>query len=119
MPYWLADANDGLGAKHYTMGGRTKVGVERYFASMADSWRAIRRLLSPGAIVVQLLAFAKPEEQLPLYLATMAAAGYSAQLDVDDVSRAWRVVPNRKWYYRTRPDREAAREVLLIHSVAY
>jgi hypothetical protein len=34
MPYWLADESDGLGPKHYTMGGRTKPGIDLYFGSM-------------------------------------------------------------------------------------
>ena len=29
MPYWLADQRDGLGPKHYTMGGRSAVGQVR------------------------------------------------------------------------------------------
>lgn len=115
MAYWLTMSNDGLGPKHYTMGGRTSPGEAFYFASIQDSWRAIRRLLRPGAFVVQLLAFADGDRQLPLYLEAMRSAGYSRRSSYEP--SGWRDVPNRRWYYRVKPDRETAREVLLVHQV--
>jgi hypothetical protein len=98
------------------MGGRTSLGEALYFTSIEESWRAIRRLLKPRAIVVQLLAFADADRQLPRYLEAMESAGYSRRSDHEP--KGWRDVPNRRWYYRVQPDRATAREVLLVHQVS-
>jgi hypothetical protein len=38
---------------------------------------------------------------------------------MDNISEeSWREVPNRRWYFRVRPERGSAREVLLTHRVA-
>jgi DNA methylase len=113
MPYWLADESDGLGPKHYTMGGRTQLGIDLYFRSMRETWRDVRRLLAPGAVVVQLIAFADPAAHLPRYLQLMEASGYIRRADWEP--GVWRAVPNRKWYFRTRPERASAHEILLVH----
>ena len=113
MAYWLSDLQDGLGPKHYTMGGRSRLGEAEYFETIQRSWTALRRLLAPDATVVQVVAFADPTTQLPTYLAAMEDAGYGRLAEREPGS--WRVVPNRKWYYRARPEREQAKEVLLVH----
>lgn len=116
MAYWLTASDDGLGPKHYTMGGRTSPGETLYFASIEESWRAIRRLLRPGGFVVQLLAFADADRQLPRYLEAMQSAGYRRRIDYEPTD--WREVPNRRWYYRVQPDRATTREALLVHQLA-
>jgi len=113
MPYWLADSRDGLGPRHYTMGGRSQVGEEVYFAEIEGTWRALRRLLKHDALVVQVVAFASPDRQLPRYLHAMEQAGYASAGDLPTPS--WRDVPNRRWYFRVRPERGETREVLLVH----
>lgn len=116
MPYWLADSSDGLGPRHYTMGGRSKVGEEVYFAEIEATWRALRRLLRHDAVVIQVVAFASPDRQLPRYLRAMEQAGYVSAGGLTTPS--WRDVPNRRWYFRVRPERGEAREVLLVHRKA-
>lgn len=116
LPYWIADAQDGLGPKHYTMGGRSLLGVDDYFRRIEASWSALRRLLTPDAVVVQLVAFGDASVQMPRYLQAMADAGYQRVEDLEP--SAWRNVPNRRWYYRVKPERETAREILLIHRLA-
>jgi hypothetical protein len=112
LPYWVAGMQDGLGAKHYTMGGRSAQGEDLYFATIESTWRAILRLLAPGAVVVQLVSFADAPAQMPRYQAAMHAAGYEPA-----ITAKWRqrLVPNRKWYFRTRPDRGDSHEVLMLH----
>ncbi len=116
MAYWLGDLQDGLGPKHYTMGGRTEIGEAVYFTQILESWSALRRLLRSDAVVIQLVAFSRPREQLPRYLATMSAAGYerAADLEPDET----RMVPNRRWYNRVEPARGWGREVLLAHRLS-
>lgn len=116
MPYWIADAQDGLGPKHYTMGGRSLLGVDDYFRRIEEAWSALRRLLARDAVVVQLVAFGDASVQMPRYLAAMTGAGYERAVDLEPA--AWRDVPNRRWYYRVNPARETAREILLIHRIA-
>jgi hypothetical protein len=113
MAYWLADANDGLGPKHYTMGGRSSVGEDLYFAGIRATWESARRLLRDDAVVLQLVAFGDEDTQLPRFLATMAEAGYRQRPDLEP--GGWRAVPNRRWYYRVQPGRNQARERLIAH----
>jgi hypothetical protein len=113
LPFWLAGLEDGAGGSHYTMGGRSEIGIEHYFVSMADAWFAVKRLLRPGALVVQMLALPTPEAQLPRYLQMMESAGYVRREDLEP--DAERTVPNRRWYNRVSPDRGQSREFVLIH----
>jgi DNA modification methylase len=116
MAYWLAGLNDGMGIKHYMMGSRTAFGEESYFTGIAAAWQSVRRLLRPDAVVLQLVAFADAETQLPRYLETMRQAGYLRRQDLEP--DGWRNVPNRRWYYRVQPGRGSARERLLVHQPA-
>lgn len=115
LPYWLADLQDGLGPKHYTMGGRTAVGQEAYFDQIGDTWRAIRRLLRPDALVIQLVAFSNPDIQVADYLSMMADAGYIAATELEPAGS--RDVPNRRWYNRIEPNRIQSIETLMAHRV--
>lgn len=112
LPYWLAESADGLGPKHYTMGGRTVIGQESYFEEIGRTWAAMHRLVAPGGVVVQLVAFTSPDEQLPRYEQAMAAAGFERDATL---MNEWRDVPNRRWYYRVNPERGRASEILLVH----
>lgn len=114
MAYWLADLQDGLGPKHYTMGGRrTSAGEESYFRQTTETWLALRRLLRDDAVVIQLVAFSSPDDQLPKFLASMDAAGFARATDLEPGDP--RQVPNRRWYNRVEPARGWGREVLLAH----
>jgi hypothetical protein len=112
MAYYLSDLSDGLGASHYTMGGRAPDSEDVYFPSVTASYRGLQRLLLPDARVVQLISFNAPDRQLPLYLKAMDEAGYDAVMGAEPTTRE---VPNRRWYYRVNPDRERAHEYLLVH----
>ena len=116
-PYWLLSLNDGFGEAHYTLGGRSATGVNNYFNSITTAFQSIRKIVHRQALVVQLVAFAEKRSQLPRYLQAMREAGYVEVTDAFPLrqSRAWRTVPNRRWYSQMRMDHDAAREVLLIH----
>jgi hypothetical protein len=116
LPYWIADLKDGLGPKHYTMGGRSIVGQEAYFDQMRDTWGAIRRLLRSDAVIVQLVAFSDPELQIAEYMSMMADAGYEPAADLEPTDN--RTVPNRRWYHRIEPDRIQSKEALMVHRVS-
>jgi len=116
-PYWLASLNDGNGEVFYTLGGRSKIGVEKYFISIAQAFRSIRNVIHPNAYVFQLVAFSRIEEQLIKYLHAMKEAGYKeVQLyKNDEQASIWRKVPNRKWYSRVKGEHDCIKELLLVH----
>ena len=65
---------------------------------------------------MQLVAFSEMTTQLPLYMNTLAAAGYE-QLQVPSLPlrrNHARTVPHRKWYTNGQ-DGDAGQEVLMVH----
>ena len=116
-PYWLAALTDGHFASHYTFGSRSTVGLQNYFHNVEESFRSVRQIVSPSAVVVQMVAFSDTGTQLPRYLEAMNRAGYKEfnLLSHDRPTRIWRQVPNRKWYCRNREQQDSAREVVLFH----
>lgn len=118
-PYWIAGCNDGQGASFYNFGDRREAAADKYFRTSLDTLRAIRRAMRDGGFVVQMVAFNRPEGQLPRYLENMQAAGF-AELSADDdftavERRIWREVPNRKWHAALKGKTHSANEVVLVH----
>jgi hypothetical protein len=117
-PYWLADCQDGHGTAHYTFGDRRRKDIETYMGHLREAFRSVAALLDQKSLVVQLVAFSKPDTQLSPYLQAMQAAGLE-ETDVcgfaGSFERVWRIVPNRKWYARVKGDLPKRQEVLLVH----
>lgn len=119
-PFLLANCRDGDGVAHYNLGGRHAKGLVTYFDRVEKIFTALRSRLAPEALVVQMVAFNRPEHQLPAYLTAMTAAGYaeikvSGSNDCVVDGRLWRPVPGRKWYAATRVGGAAGKEVVLFH----
>jgi hypothetical protein len=117
-PYWVAGCNDGQGASFYNFGDRREAAAERYFETSLRTLLAIRSVMRDGGYIVQMVAFNKPDEQMPRYLENMRLAGFSEAREATvalDGSRIWRDVPRRKWHATLRGKTEASREVVLIH----
>ena len=114
-PYWIADLRDGHGEAYYTMGGRSVLGLSRYYARLLKSFQNLGRLIAPDAYIVQLISFSDTHTQLPRYLETMEAAGFTEESTNYLQSREVRTVPNRKWYNQLRDRNDASNEVLLVH----
>lgn len=110
-PFWIAGKNDGMGLSHYTMGGRHRAGLDRYFPRLEGAFRTIRPLLTPEATVIQLVAFNDADHQLPRFLEAMKRAGYVRSAGARPLVRD---VPNRRWYARGN-ELDAGREYLLFH----
>lgn len=120
LPYRLVNQRNGHGEAYFTLGARQEPGLRSYFDRVQKAFGSIRTLLDSKSLVVQLVAFNRPDEHLPRYLHAMASAGFDEQLpDVDHPSiqngRLWRIVPGRKWYAHARGNTPASREVLLLH----
>jgi hypothetical protein len=114
LPYWLSDTRDGAGPSYYMMGSRGTIkGEDDYFRTAASIWTSVRELMRPGALSVQVIAFGDPDVQLPRYLAVMEASRLHRRRDLEPEN--WRLVPNRRWYNRVKPDRASGTELLLVH----
>jgi hypothetical protein len=120
-PYWIAESNDGQGASFYTFCDRRRPDHdERYFERLQQCFTAVRQVVSEGCVVAQLVGFSRPEDQLPLYQAAMAAAGFQ-EFDFTKLKGGhrredfWRAVPNRKFYVWLRDHTRQTKEILLLH----
>ncbi len=105
---------DGFYASHYTGGSRTPTGERNYFSMIRAVFTSVRQIIAPDAVVIQLVGFADFKRQLPLYLSTMAEAGFDTDANAAG-SGLVRNVPNRKWYAKLQGDVDASSEVLLFH----
>lgn len=122
LPFWLAASREGAGESYYCLGRRSEPALATYFRRLKGAFDSLRKLLAKDALLFQLVAFSKPEWQLPRYLETMMMAGYRELLPechgahLSDDGRIWRNVPGRKWYANANGRTSANKEVLLIHT---
>lgn len=121
-PFWIANALDGSGGSYYTMGDRKRPDLPVYFETLAAAQRSIATISDQDTIIVQIVAFSKPESQLARYNAAATAAGLEevrlGLLAGDGDGRLWREVPNRKWYNGARPATPSSNEVVLFYRLA-
>ena len=113
-PYWITGCNDGKGASFYNFGDRRQQAADNYFRTSLLTLQSIRRIMADGGFIVQMVAFNRPHDQLPRYLANMQLAGFEEAAAGSD-ERIWRQVPNRKWHARQRGITHSANEVVLVH----
>jgi DNA modification methylase len=120
-PFWIADCQDGQGASFYTFGDRRRQDHdEQYFDRLIRCFSDLRRVVRDDCVVVQLVGFARPSEQLPSYMEAMKTAGFlefnfgkaGHRLCREEL---WRAVPNRKWYAALRAETTQTKEILLVH----
>lgn len=118
-PFWIANSMDGRGSAFYTMGSRKQQGNKRYFEDIYQSFRSLHKVSNQDTLLVQLVGFAKPDSQLPMYISTMEKAGFQeikfpSMANMPD-GRLWRSVPNRKWYATKKGATGSSKEVVLFH----
>jgi hypothetical protein len=113
-PYWITGCSDGQGAAFYNFGDRRYTAADDYFERSLRTLVSVRGVMRDGGHMVQLVAFSRPDEQLPRYLDNMKSAGFTELLGPDS-RRIWRDVPNRKWHATLRGGTNGAKEVVLIH----
>jgi hypothetical protein len=116
-PFWIANSLDGNGASFYTFGARES--LDNYFSQAAAAFRSVALVSDASTMVVQMIAFAEPKSQLPRYLEVLESAGLS-EIKLRPFAnsadgRAWRSVPNRKWYARQKEQSGSSNEVVLFH----
>ena len=120
-PFWVANQLDGSGESFYLMHARSNE-LKRYHQGIAKAFSATSRIVDTNSIVVQMVAFSNPKDQLPRYLDVMEEAGYkeyllSEHIDSKD-GRLWRDVPGRKWHANSKGQLASGKEVVLIHRPA-
>jgi hypothetical protein len=118
-PFWIAGALDGAGASFYMFGSRSETGLNNYYTQAGRAFASVARIVSPKTMIVQMLAFVDPPRQLPAYLDMMSSCGF-VEKRIPEVSnsydgRAWRSVPNRRWYADANGKTPASTEVVLFH----
>jgi DNA modification methylase len=118
-PYWLADCLDGHGQSHYCLGDRKKKRLGDYFNGINKSFTGVREVISPTALVVQMVSFKQPTWQIPAYLSAMSEAGYTeimpSDLGIPVAGRLWRLVPGRRWFALIQGKLKTSRELVLFH----
>lgn len=114
-PYWISASRDGAGTSYYNFADRSSsAALDKYFEKTLRTFNSIRRVLRPGAVVVQLVAFASPRTQLPRYLDAMREAGFTEARKRRE-ARIWRYVPSRQWHATLKGALPSSREVVLLH----
>ena len=118
-PFWIANAQDGQGSSFYTMGDRKQQGLKRYYELLFEVYKSMAKIANEDTVFVQMVGFSKPAIQLPKYLETIEAAGFS-EYKIPAISnmadgRLWRTVPNRKWYATHKGSIGSSKEVVLFH----
>jgi DNA modification methylase len=114
-PYWLAACRDGSGASHYCFAARSTNAEDTYFARALPVFSAIRPLLKPSGLIVQMVAFSEPRRQLRRYLNMMEASGF-IEVRERGTWRLRRDVPGRRWHARCQGKTHGSREVVLAHA---
>jgi len=116
LPYYISGMNDSQSEAYYTLGGRSKTGVVKYFDSITQSFLSVSKVIHRKAVIAQLVGFSDSSIQLPLYLKAMVEAGYKEIFPLSaEGERLWRDVPNRKWYTNIGNRWDSSKEVLLFH----
>ena len=121
-PFWIADSLDGNGASYYTFGDRKQQQLNSYFSQALAAFRSVARVADTRTLVVQMVAFSEPQWQLERYAAVMREAGFRElrfpELANGPDGRAWRSIPNRKWYASQRGTTPSSNEVVLFHALS-
>lgn len=118
-PFWIANKLDGAGLSYYTFGHRHAPDNRPYFEQLAAAFQSIAAVCDEATTIVQMVAFSRPERQLPRYLEVMQQAGLkeisSPHLRGKQDGRLWRSIPNRKWHADQLGNIPASQEVVLFH----
>jgi hypothetical protein len=118
-PFWVADCQDGQGQAHYCFGDRKQRGLTIYFNGIRTSFAGVRQVVDEKALVVQMVAFAEPDWQIPKYLEAMNEAGFEEvmpeTLGISVKGRLWRTVPGCRWFALIQGNLATSQELVLFH----
>jgi len=119
-PFWIADRRDGAGSSYYTFGDRNTHALRTYFVTLRAALDSVAAVCDRDTSILQVVAFSKPEWQLPRYLSVADDAGLEEHFLApakrgEQPERLWRTVPNRKWHASQRGYTTGSEEVVLFH----
>jgi hypothetical protein len=116
-PYWIAGRRSEHSSIPFTFAHRRAKQTDKYFASLERCMRATHRVIGSHAFVVQLVAFADADAQLPTYLDVMRKTGFEkCEVEISQGEQHLvRQVPNRRWYALLGKQSKSSKEYLLIH----
>lgn len=115
-PYQIAGLEDGHPGSHYTGGSRSSTGLTHYFGMIEQVFGSVREVVSPKAIVIQVVGFSDPRTQLRRYNRAMKNSGFEAIRNSSGRPVVLkRMVQNRKWYHRVKTGRDGGVERVLFH----
>jgi hypothetical protein len=116
-PYWIVGKPPENSSIPFTFAHRRSKSALRYFEGLKRCFKACHSLLRSKGYMVQLVAFANAEEQLPAYLATVEACGFdrSDLMTPQQKRHVVRDVPNRRWYALLGNQSKSSKEYLLVH----
>ncbi len=120
-PYWIAGCLDGQGTSYYNFADRHVRFEDNYYEASLKTLKAIRSVMTDGAVMVQMIAFSQPQRQLSRYLENMREAGFGEIRDsfsdagTKRFRRIWRDVPSRAWHASQHGTTHSSREVVLLH----
>jgi DNA modification methylase len=117
-PFWIANKLDGEGSAYYTMGDRQFAELATYFTQLRASLAGIAKCCDATTTIIQVVAFAEPNWQLPRYLEINEALGFEEMrlpgLTGEQDGRLWRTVPNRRWHADQLGSIPASNEAVLF-----
>ncbi|MFO7846790.1 MAG: DNA methyltransferase [Balneolaceae bacterium] len=116
-PFLITNQIDGHGESYYTLGSRTSYGLKKYFSELETIFRQIKQFINQDSLIIQLLAFNDPDNQIPSFLDTMKSSGFKETIPFKqlDQVRPVREVPNRKWYTNSTANNCSSQEILFFH----
>jgi DNA methylase len=119
-PFWISNRLDGEGCSYYTMGDRNTHAQGVYFEKLRAALDSVAAVCNKDTTIVQVVAFSKPDWQLPRYLSVADDAGFEEHFLASTScagrpERLWRSVPNRKWYAHQKGHTSGSQEVVLFH----
>jgi hypothetical protein len=114
-PYWIANAQDGRGAAYYNFGNRHDPAQRDFFNIYDKSLRALRSIMKPGGLVVQLLSFRTPKAHLSIANDLMRDASFREVSPAAALNSLTRQVPNRRWHASQKLSCCSATEFLSVH----
>jgi hypothetical protein len=120
FPQLIAGISDKYSSSYFTFGSRQTHTRQEYFTNLFSCFRSIRKVVQDSTIVCQVIGYSNSDTQLPRYLSVLQEAGFkelkllSSSVSID--GRMRRIIPNRKWYNRTRMDLSPRSEIVLFHT---
>jgi len=114
LPFRLLSFDSRYVASFYTLGTRANLNMKNnYLRTMERVLKSIHKLLVPGGVLAQVIAFPRNDGHISEYEDLMKQVGF--RLIKSNMSAVRRHVPNRKWYTQLVKHSRQPIEHIFIH----